>query len=79
MLFIGRDWETIRIEAKMKEAKYREILDENLFQSLRLGKRFTFQQGNDHKQTAKTMQEWLQDRSLNVLDWPSQNPDFNTV
>ena len=42
MFFIGRDWETIRIEAKMKEAKYREILDEKLFQSLRLGQRFTF-------------------------------------
>ena len=35
----------VRIAAKMNEAKYREILDENLLQSaqyLRLGKRFTF-------------------------------------
>ena len=39
-----------RIEAKMNSAKYREILDENLLQSiqdLRLGRRFTFQQDND--------------------------------
>ena len=35
----------VRIEGKMKLAKYREILDENLLQStqhLRLGRRFTF-------------------------------------
>ena len=37
----------VRIEGKMNEAKYREILDENLLQGaqdLILGRRFTFQQ-----------------------------------
>uniref|UniRef100_A0A8C8LNS2 Uncharacterized protein n=1 Tax=Oncorhynchus tshawytscha TaxID=74940 RepID=A0A8C8LNS2_ONCTS len=56
----------LRIETKMKGAKYREILDENLLQSapdLRLGQRFTFQQHNNPKHTARTMQEWLQDKS----------------
>jgi uncharacterized protein (DUF2249 family) len=47
----------------MNGAKYREILDENL----RLGQRFTFQQDHDPKPTAKTAQEWLWDKSLNVL------------
>jgi hypothetical protein len=53
----------VRIEGKINGAKYREILDENLLQSaqdLRLSQRFTFQQDNDPKQTAKTTQEWLQ-------------------
>ena len=52
----------VRIEGKLNGAKYREILDENLLQStqdLRLGQRFTFQQDNDRKHTAKTTQEWL--------------------
>ena len=40
----------VRIEGMMDGAKYREILEGNLFQSsrdLRLGRRFTFQQDND--------------------------------
>ena len=60
MFFNGREWRLVRIEGKMNGGKYREILDVNLLQSaqeLRLGQRFTFQQDNDPKYTAKTMQE----------------------
>jgi hypothetical protein len=66
----------VRIEGKTNGAKYREILDVNLFQStqdLRLGRSFTFQQDNDPKHTPKTAQEWLRDKSLNVLEWPRSN------
>jgi hypothetical protein len=59
-----------------------DILDENLLQSvqdLRPGRRFDFQQDNDPKHTAKTTQEWLQDKSLNVLEWPRQSPDLNPM
>jgi hypothetical protein len=70
----------VRIEAKMNGAKYKEMLDENLLQSTQdLGRRFTFQQDNDPKHTAKTTQEWLQDKSLNVLEWPSQSLDLNPI
>jgi hypothetical protein len=71
-----------RVEAKINGAKYREILDENLLrwaQDLRLGQRFTFQQDNDPKHTAKTTQEWLHDKSLNVLDWLSQSLELNPI
>ena len=72
----------VTIEAEMNGAKYREILEENLLQSaqdLGLGRSFTFQQDNDPKQRAKTTQEWLWDKSLNVLEWPNQSPDFNPI
>jgi hypothetical protein len=72
----------VEIKGKISEAKYREILDENQLQSaqdLRLGQRFTFQQDSDPKHTAKTTQEWLRDKSLNVLEWPSQSPDLNPI
>uniref|UniRef100_A0A4W5MKP2 Tc1-like transposase DDE domain-containing protein n=1 Tax=Hucho hucho TaxID=62062 RepID=A0A4W5MKP2_9TELE len=48
-------------------------------QDLSLGRRFTFQQDNNPKHTAKTTQEWLRDKSLNVLEWPSQSPDLNLI
>ena len=41
--------------------------------------RFTFQQDNEPKQTVKTMQDWLRDKSLNVLEWPRQSPDLNPI
>ncbi len=66
----------------MNAAKYRDILDENLLQSaqdLRLGRRFTFQQDNDPKHTAKITKEWLHNNSVTVLEWPSQSPDLNPV
>jgi hypothetical protein len=70
----------VRNEVKINGAKYREILDENFLQStqdLRLVQRFTFQQDKDLKHTAKTTQEWLQEKSLNVMEWPSQSLDLN--
>jgi hypothetical protein len=67
---------------RIKGLMNREILDENLLQSaqdLRLWRRFTFQQDNNLEHTAKAMQEWLRDKSLNVLEWPNQSPDLNLI
>uniref|UniRef100_A0AAZ3PPQ3 Tc1-like transposase DDE domain-containing protein n=1 Tax=Oncorhynchus tshawytscha TaxID=74940 RepID=A0AAZ3PPQ3_ONCTS len=83
MFFNGRAWETSQDRGgKMNGEKYREIVDDNLLQSaqdLRLGRMFTFQQAHDPKHPAKTMQEWLRDKSLNVLEWPNQRPELNPI
>jgi hypothetical protein len=58
--------------------KYRDIFEGNLFQSsrdLRLGWSFTFQQDN----AAEATLEWFKGKHLNVLEWPSQSPDLNTI
>ena len=77
---VARTGRLVRIEGKMNAAIYR--LDENLLQSaldLRLGWRLIFQQDNDPKHTAKISKEWLQDNSVNVLEWPSLSPDLNPI
>jgi hypothetical protein len=54
----------------MNRAKYREILDEKLDLS------------SGPQTGAKVhhpMQEWLRDKSLNVLEWPSQSLDLNPI
>ena len=79
----------VRFEGMMDGTKYREIIEGNLFQpsiDLRLGRRFTFQQDNDPKHTAKATLERRSGETfkylgkhLIVLGWPSQSPDLNRV
>ena len=72
----------VRIEGTMNGAKYRQILQENLLQSikdLRLWRRFTFQQDNDPKHTAKATLQWLQNKNVKFLEWPSQSADLNPI
>lgn len=72
----------VRIEGKMDAAKYTQILEENLRPSarqLKMGRSFTFQHDNDPKHTAKRTMQWLKDRKVNVLEWPSQSPDLNPI
>ena len=66
----------------MNAAMYRDILEENLLQSaldLRLGWQLIFQQDKDPKLTAKVLKDWLQNNSVNALEWPSQSPDLNPI
>ena len=67
----------------MDGAKYRAILEENPYfqcaRDMRPGQRFTFQQDNDHKHTARATLGWFKAKNVNVLKWPSQSPDLNPI
>ena len=66
----------VRIEGKMDGAKYRKILEKNLLlcaRKLKLEWKFTFLDDNDLKHTAKATLEWLRNKKINVLEWPSQS------
>ena len=72
----------VRKEVTMDGAKYRRILDENLLESamnLKLGMRFTFQQDNDPKHKAEASLELLNNNEMNVVEWPSQSSDVNSI
>ena len=63
----------VRVEGKMNGAKYREILDEKMTSDC--GECPPSNRATTWH-TAKTTQECLWDKSLNVLEWPSQSTDL---
>ncbi|CAJ0962744.1 unnamed protein product [Ranitomeya imitator] len=71
-----------RINRRMDGVMYCKILSGNLLPStrtLKMGRRWVFQQDNDPKHTAKATKEGLKKKNSKVMEWPSQSPDLNPI
>ncbi len=50
-----------------------------IVRALKMGRGWVFQQDNDQKHTAKATKEWLKNKHIKVLEWPSRSPDLHHI
>ena len=70
------------MDGKMNSQVYQDILQENVklfVLQLKLNRSWMMQQDNDPKQRSKSTAEWLQQKKIHLLEWPSQSPDLNLI
>ena len=70
------------IDGNMTEEVYRDILQRNLFESvkqLNLGRNWVLQHGNDPKHRAHIVTKWLDEKGVERLKWASLSPDLNPI
>jgi Mn-dependent DtxR family transcriptional regulator len=71
-----------RINGIMDQNIYKNILIQQFkpsAQALFPEGNFIFQQDNDPKHTAKTVQAYIRNQEWHVLQWPAQSPDLNPI
>lgn len=71
----------VKIEGRMTGASYVQLLADNLLDSaskIGLGS-FIFQQDNDPKHTSKVARAFIEENSIEKLDWAPQSPDLNPI
>ncbi|GFT09105.1 transposable element Tcb1 transposase [Trichonephila clavipes] len=70
------------VSGTVKAMDYIEILQNKLLPTARdlLGNQsWIFQDDNTSCHRAKVVQKWLEDRTVNRMNWPGQFPDLNPI
>lgn len=71
----------VQVEGSLDQFKYRTILEQSMLPHARanMPHGWKFQQDNDPKHTAKSVQAWFRRHQVRVLEWPSQSADLNPI
>lgn len=72
----------VKVEGIMNNSKYQSVLAQNLLASarkLKMKRNFIFQHDSAPKHTSKSTREWLHQKKIKVLEWPSQSPGLNPI
>ncbi|GFY30260.1 transposable element Tcb1 transposase [Trichonephila clavipes] len=70
------------VSGTVKTMDYIEILQNKLLPTVRdlLGNQsWIFQDDNTPCHHAKVVQKWLEDHTVNRMNWPGQSPDLNPI
>lgn len=69
------------VEGRLTAALYCDLLNQVMIPSVRAlyPENFIFQQDNAPIHTARIVQEFLVDRNIQILPWPSKSPDLNPM
>ena len=70
-------------DGTLNSAKYCAILETHMLPSacalFRRGQNWMFQQDNAPCHTSRSSRTWLQEHSIQVLEWPAQSPDMSPI
>ena len=61
---------------------YLDIFEQNLFPSIdhfKFGQQFHFMHDNDRKHISGLVKDWLKQKTIQTLRWPSFSPDLNPI
>ena len=68
-----------RVDGNLNAHRYIDILESNVKPYFEIHPEFHFQQDNAPSHSARSVKSWLQEKGIQVLEWPACSPDLNPI